>query len=158
MTRPRFVTPSLTRLLLSDGDWIDVKTTLNTAETRTLMARSAPVLGEKRTFDAIEYAMARVLGYLAGRSLTNGDGAPVPYSLDLSAVDREAVLGNLHPLTWTEIRDAIDTHINAAEAASSAEKNGQSGATASKATSPLPDASAGATNGSENLTQTSTAS
>ena len=158
MSRSRFVQPSLTRLTLSDGDWIDVKTQLNTAETRTLMARSAPVLGEKRTFDAIEYAMARVLGYLAGWSLINGDGAPVPYSLDLSLVDREAVLGNLHPLTWTEIRDAIDTHINAVEAAASAEKNGPSGGSASKATSPLPDASAGVTNGSASSTPTSTAS
>ena len=144
MSRSRFVTPSIVRLPLSDGDWVDVRRELNTGEQRALFGKIARdmVPGETMKLDPEQVGYAKVMAYLLAWSLVDDAGQPV--------VMTPAAVNNLQPDSFREIREAIDAHEECVEKERVTEKNVRTGERTSKATSPLPSAVAGATSGSEN--------
>jgi len=159
MGRDRIVEPEITRLQISDGDYIDVKVRLNHGEHDDYLARISPYQtpGEPMKMDRRHIRTSMVLAYLVGWSLTQKD-KPIPYSPDMPENARLDVLNSLDRDTFVEIFTAIDTHDDKSIAEAAARKNGKGGATPSPAISPSPVVVTGDTSGSESLTETSSAS
>ncbi len=130
--RNRFVNPDVTKLDLSDGDWIEVKRRLNVAERRSITSRAAKggvSTDSTRVFvDANEMEFAKVEAWVLDWSFTDAADKRVKFS-------PEAVRA-LDPDTFAEIIDAIDAHEKAEEAA----KN-SSASVASSSSTPASDAS-----------------
>ena len=105
MSRCRFVQPKIARLPLSDGDWIEVKQSLNVGEWFDMFAS----VGETKM--RRDLVRAQIVAYLVEWSLRDPDGQPVPFSA--------AALGHLDIETYREIDDAIAAHINGQEASKS---------------------------------------
>jgi hypothetical protein len=120
----------------ADGDWIDVKKRLNTGEQQDLFAQMAPAMtaGEKVQLNSKVVMTAKVLAYLVGWSLTD-DGAPVTMTPDMSDAERLAIINNLDPSSFREIKDAIDAHEESGDAEVDAAKKDQAGTASSVATS-----------------------
>ncbi len=112
MGRCRVVRPDVVRLSISDGDYLDVKKTLNAGEYRDLIAGMAGTshFGEKAVVDMKKVGITKVLAYLVGWSLVGFDGTPLPYHGDLPEDARLSSLRSLDTSTFTEITDAIDAH------------------------------------------------
>lgn len=141
----RFVRPETTILSISKGDTLTVKCRLTAGEQRARFARMS-LAGEDGALNLnrLQVGLATVTAYLLDWSLKDDDGKPVRiHGLTVSAL--ESILDNLDMASFTEIRDAIDTHESEMDRAS---KNGQGGAIESSAILPLPNASAGDTSGS----------
>lgn len=142
--RSRFVQPHTDVLTLPNGDTLIVKRRLNIGEQRESY-RACSTLTEdddgsvKRVPDPHLIGIAKVAAYLVDWNLA-GDDAPVR-GLDFQA--RFALLDNLEPEDFYEIKDAIDAHEAAMIAERVAEKNGQAGERNGLAISPLPSNAAG---------------
>jgi hypothetical protein len=119
-----FVRPDTVRIALSGDHWIDVKKRLNAGESRKMFARVVKDMtpGEKTTLDPEFVGLTKLLAYVVGWSFTGFDGKVVPFSQ--SAID------DLDPDLYAEMIKAIDQHIEAQDAARSAEKNELAGAKA----------------------------
>jgi len=131
-------------LPLSEGDHIDVKQRLNHGEREDMFARMAP---HAIQLDRREVRTAKVVAYLLGWSLTDGDapgqGHPVPMSPDLPEPVRIDTIRSLDPDTFVEIHDAIEAHEAAVTAARADAKKKTAGTPASDPISPSPSAAAG---------------
>ena len=129
------------------GDYIDVKRRLNTGERQEMLAKMTPYVtpGELVRMESRQVLTAKVVAYLLGWSLADDDGTPVPYSPNLSEAHRLATINSLDPDTFREIKDAIDAHEDAEDAAREKEKNGRSGENVSAPNSPSPSTTVGAT-------------
>jgi hypothetical protein len=144
----RFVTPETVTLHLSDGDTITIRRRLNTGEQRAMFAHwSVPGADGKPTVNWLAVGPATVGAYLLDWSVTDPSGAPVvikgqPYDVIVAAFD------HLEPEDSTEIRAAIDAHIEAEAAARAEEKKTRNAAPSDGAISPSPFAVAGASSGS----------
>jgi hypothetical protein len=140
----RFIKPQVTRLNLTDDDFIDVKARLNTGEYHELFARLSPHVtpGEVTRFDTRVAGTAKVLSYLVGWRFKD-DAGPVAYSLDMSESARQATLNNLDPDAFREIREAIEKHEETTEAEIAAKKNGRISEKESPVISPSVSASTG---------------
>jgi hypothetical protein len=142
--RSRFVQPHTDVLTLQNGDTLIVRRRLNIGEQRESY-RACSSLRENedgsvtRTPDPHLIGIAKVAAYLVDWNLA-GDDAPVR---GLDFAQRMALLDNLEPEDFYEIKDAIDTHEAAMIAERIAEKNGQAGEKNGPVTSPLPSAVAG---------------
>jgi hypothetical protein len=112
MGRCRVVQPDVVRVQISDGDYLDVKKTLNAGEYRDLIAGMAGVshFGEKATVDMKKVGITKVLQYLVGWSLVGVDNKPLPYDIDLPEEARVSALRSLDRETFSEIVEAIDAH------------------------------------------------
>jgi hypothetical protein len=139
MSRCRFVHPEVTRLPLSDGDFLDVKKRLTAGEERLVFTRQirAQGLGDKAQLDFDQVGKSKLVAYIVGWSLTDENGAPVPFS--------ESALDNLDPDSFAEIRNAVDAHETAVTAERAARKNSPDGAKASSPISPSPNSTGGDT-------------
>lgn len=111
--RVRFVTPGTTKINISDGDWIEVKSELNAGDQRrqdALATKPQMVNGEVRDVtDWGEYEILRAHLWLTAWSLTMPDGkggqVPVPITVDnIKALEIE---------TFNEINHAIWQHMRA---------------------------------------------
>lgn len=140
----RFTKPKSVRLPLSDGDYIDITNRLNHGEREDMFARMSPHALE---LDRRQVRTAKVVAYLLGWSLTDGDapgeGTPVPMSPDLPEAARIDTIRSLDPDTFIEIYDAIDAHELAVTQARSDAKKKTGGTPASDPISPSPSAAAG---------------
>lgn len=110
----RFVKAGRTRLPLSDGDWIEVKTGLTYGESQ-LLANSGiksfknPNSGVTEVgIDFSEANIERICTWVVDWSLRDDEDRAVRFS-------RDAVV-NLAPEAAQEILDAIDRHVEALEA------------------------------------------
>lgn len=159
MGRDRIVEPETERLLISDGDFIDVKKVLNHGESDDYFARISPYQtpGEPLRMETRQIRTSKVLTYLLGWSLTH-KGRPIPYDIDMPEGARISTLNSLDKATFTEIFKAIDTHETKMDAIEAARKNGQGRGNESSAISPSPAPAAGATSGSAVSPDTSTTS
>jgi hypothetical protein len=138
MGRCRVVKPEIVRLPISDGDYLDVKKTLNAGEYRDLLAEMSTKdthFGDRPVVDMKKLGITKVLQYLVGWSLMGFDEKPLPYSLDMSDAARISTLRSLDQDTFAEIVKAIDDHEEKEEQDRVARKNGQAGESASSATS-----------------------
>jgi hypothetical protein len=150
MSRNRGVNPNdITKLELSDGDWIEVRTRLTSGEERMIQRMTAK--GYQRAdgdggdaqirvdLDVTKFASVRAAQYLTNWSLRNFKGEPIPLPANFSLEKRAAIIESLDEDTVREIDEAISTHVTAQEEAREQEKKaraGSSGETASAAISP----------------------
>lgn len=127
MGRCRVLVPEVVRLTISDGDYLDVKKTLNAGEYRDLMANMAGTshFGERAIVDLRKVGIAKVLQYLVGWSLVGIGEKPLPYSLEMPEDARIATLRGLERETFSEILDAVDAHEERVDQEREARKNAQ---------------------------------
>jgi hypothetical protein len=113
--RLRFVRPEVTRLELTDSDWIEVKRNLTVGERRGILSRAArggvSSDGKRVHLDGAEMAFGRVETWLLDWSFVGIDDKPMKLTPE--------AIRNLDPDTFKEIEDALDTH----EEAQAAVKN-----------------------------------
>lgn len=112
MARNRFISPATTRLVLTDGDWVEIKERLDFGETQALTAATLAqggnlASGEAPTLqlDLASYKVERLCMYLVDWSFRDQDDRSVPVS--------RATIKALDPATATEIDAALDTHLAA---------------------------------------------
>lgn len=121
MSRCRFVQPETIRLLISDGDFVDVKKELNAGEQRQVFAGMVRDItpGERALVDPAKVGVTKLMAYILGWSFVDADGKPVPFSESgLNALDTE---------TYAEVVAAIDAHEEAVEKARAMRKNAATG-------------------------------
>src|SRR5258708_3694337 len=99
----RIVKPQVDRGPISDGDWIEIKRTLNTGENKALdVCGSRPMIVEGRLFSPIDWRLhdlERAMIFLTAWSLRNEDDKPLDLNIDtLKSLDTE---------TFDEINAAI---------------------------------------------------
>src|SRR6266496_283191 len=105
MGRKRGVKPESTRLILSDGDWVDVKQQLNAGEQRHTITRMVKTMnaGEKASLDPDTVGRSKMLEYLLAWSLIGLDDQPIPYGIDQPEAVRAATLDALDFETYREL-------------------------------------------------------
>ena len=111
MGRNRFVVPKVTRLPLSDGDWIEVKDELTVGEARAVTQSFVGVINPdgSRTPNRETLGMGQVFAHLVDWSLKDANDKPVPLTMDaLKALSLD---------DFREIDDALDRHLEAVDAA-----------------------------------------
>lgn len=127
------------------GDTITVKKRLNAGEQRARFAREYALGADGvRRVDPLMTALAKITAYLLDWTLTD-DGQKVPIA-GLPVDELTAVLDNLDPDSFGDIRKAIDAHERAQVAESEdAKKKTLTGANGSEAISISPASLAGPT-------------
>jgi hypothetical protein len=117
----RFVKPEVVTLPLSQGDSLTVRKRLNYGEQSAAFDRMylAGADGKARV-NPLRVGIETVLAYLLDWTLTD-DGKPVVVK-GKPREEVEAVLRNLEPETFGEIRAAVDAHIEAQAAEREQEK------------------------------------
>lgn len=148
--RSRFVRPDTVTLKISDGDTLIVKRRLNTGEQREVFGKMARERddGSLRA-NPLEVGISIVLAYLIDWSLTDADGVTVPIR-GLPTDQLRAVLDELEPDVFEEIRAAINAHADQQAEMRAAEKNGTGGEAGTPVTSPSLVAVTGGSSGSPN--------
>jgi hypothetical protein len=128
--------PETVRLSLSDDGWILIKKRLTAGETRHIFARMVKKLepGKPPEIDPEQAGLANVVEYLVDWNITDPEGRPIPIR-DQSPEFIASALNELDSLAYTEIQEAISTHIAAMDAALAEEKKIRTGARESSATS-----------------------
>jgi hypothetical protein len=148
MSRSRVVRPETKRLEISDGDWLLVKRRLNAGEQRRQFARMYhDNTGGRLTVNPLQTGVALILAYLLDWSLVDETGTVI----DIREADDDAKIAALDALdydSFVEIKDAIQAHEKAIDAAADLEKKIPSGDASSETTSPSLVGAAGVTNGS----------
>jgi hypothetical protein len=144
MSRSRFVAPQTVILTLANGDTLVVRRRLNIGEQRESYRVCSELVEQddgtvKRIPDPHRIGLAKVAAFLVDWNLAVDD-APIR-GLDLA--QRVALVDNLDPDDFYEIKEAIDAHEAAIVAERVAEKNGQAGERNGLAISPLPSVPAG---------------
>jgi hypothetical protein len=145
----RFVQPLADTLTLANGDTLTVRRRLNVGEQRaSFQSCSALVKQEDGTYDRVPdpllIGVAKAAAYLIGWQSVDGQAPPLE-ALDLAG--RLAVLDNLEPEDFYEIRAAVDAHEAKYTAARLEEKKLQSGTPSADPISHSPFAVVGASNG-----------
>jgi hypothetical protein len=110
----RFITTEQTRLPLTDGDYLDIKTRLSHGDREDANARVLENRSLARS--------AVLLVYLLGWSFTDEHGQPVPYHPGLSEDERLSAIRNLTAEDFDEAYEAIDKHKTAQDKARAALK------------------------------------
>jgi hypothetical protein len=144
MSRSRFVHPETAILTLGNGDTLIVRRRLNIGEQRESYRVCSALVEQddgtvKRIPDPHRIGLAKVAAYLVDWNLA-GDDAPIR-GLDLE--QRVALVDNLDPDDFYEIKEAIDAHEAATVAARVAEKKAQAGEMNGPAISRSPFVAAG---------------
>jgi hypothetical protein len=168
----RFVRPETAVLTLSGGDTLIVKKRLTAGEQRAQLGRAYTTTATGlAALNFMETGVALVSAYLVDWSILKDDGeigvgyGVVPHRVPdpdavkirgLSIDELVAVLNNLDPASFTEIKEAIEAHVAAGDAARANEKKTLAGATPAPPTSRSPSVADGALSGSEILTLTTT--
>ena len=148
----RFVLPESDRLPLSNGDWILVRRRLNTGQQRAHLHRCTAVDDDDgvRRIDSLDHGLSTVVAYLLDWSLTDAAG-PIPLRdetgrpFDPTAL--AALVDNLDPDDFTEIKAAIEAHRDK-QTADRADAKKKAGRPTSSPTASSPDTSTGASTSS----------
>ena len=119
-----FVTPTTDRIPLSGGAWIEVKRELNAGEERDVFVRKIKDMrsGERAQIDPAQIGWADILAYVVDWSFAV-KGPAFAFS--------EAALSNLKPERFSEIRKAVEKHIERGAVDLEKEKNALAGASGS---------------------------
>lgn len=140
----RFVKGKTATLTLANGDTLVIKHRLNKGEELEMYRRMGA--------DSTRIAFCTVIAHLLDWTLKD-EQHPI---YGLSDEDKEKVLNNLDPDDFDEIKTAIYAHVTNLQKERDEAKKAARGETASSATLPSADSTAGPTTPSTNLTQTST--
>jgi len=147
MSYSRFVDPHTDTLTLANGDALVVRRRLNVGEQRDSFRACFDLVTDadgvaRLVHDPTRLGLAKVAAYLVDWHLYD---APPIDRLDLT--QRIAVLQNLDPDDFAEIREAINAH-EARQIAARLEEKKRAAMTNGAPTSPSPFAAAGASSGS----------
>lgn len=116
MSRNRFVDPGVTKIDLSDGDWIEVRDDLTWGAKQKLASAglggmqgfdSGDLATVKMDIDFAAFEIERVVAWVVDWSFRDANDKPVQVSR--AAVER------LDEETANEIRAALDVHVKAIE-------------------------------------------
>jgi hypothetical protein len=131
MGRCRFVSPNVTRIQLTDGDWIEVKDTLSIGEVRhlTRLTTGEGPNGEKRA--RLPIGFAQTLVCLVDWNLTDQNEKTVPISEEPT---RMAALDALSQDDFMEIEAAVDKHMKVSLMAAAKKKKTKAGSNPSSST------------------------
>lgn len=149
----RFVRPLTDTLTLADGDTLTVRRRLNTGEQRAAFQRCSTAVENEETgatelkVNPLLVGIAKVAAYLIDWTVRDDEGEVVPVA-GLSPDDVIAVLDNLDPDDFLEIKEAVDRHEVKQAALRMKEKNDRAGVTPAPATLPSLSVAAGASSGS----------
>lgn len=135
-----FISPESVRLDLSEGQWILVRQRLNIGEQRAAQARTYVLDADglwRWNPRLVDHAM--VVAFLLDWSLTDRERKPVVIR-GLAPDALGAVLDNLAPERFGEIRDAITAHVERTHAARTEEKKTHAGGTTAATISSSPSA------------------
>jgi len=133
----RFVQPEVTRIPLSEGDWIDVKKRLTVGEERAAFQQ---IVGEVnaqgwRRPNMEMMGIAEMAAYIVGWSFVDARGLTVGVSISsIQALDSAS---------FKELETALEAHIKAMEAEIEAAKNGRARESAPEPTLPSAGSSIG---------------
>jgi hypothetical protein len=131
----RFVKPEVTTIPISDGDVLTVRKRLTYGEQTDSYAQVYTDSAEGRpTFRPEALNIAMVTAYLVDWTVKDDSGAVVPIR-GLPPEELRAILRNLDPLDFEEIKDAIDAHASASHRARLEKKTIADGASKSAVTS-----------------------
>jgi hypothetical protein len=137
----RWSRPDTAKIDISNGDWLLVKRRLSWGEQRGAYVRAIAAGGGERPRPA-QLGLEMVVAYLLDWSLTDDNGAQVPIrGLDPDALT--AVIDNLDPDTYGEIRKAIEAHEDRVNEERAQAKKLRDGVSGSAAISPSPSAAGG---------------
>jgi len=140
----RFVLPETEIITLANGDTLTVWSRLNAGQANRRYARMYTTASDgTRIVDLLEVGRATVIAYLVDWCLADDD---IPIR-GVSPDEMAAVLDNLHPDDFIEIRDAIDAHEKRQREARDAEKKSRTGESKSSPISTSPGVATGAMNG-----------
>jgi hypothetical protein len=133
MARNRFPIPTVERLPLSEGDFIEVKRELTVGEEKDIVFLAMREIGQddgnirlRQDYQLLPFATAVI--YLVSWSFHNAKG---PVKLEDDQKKRLAQLRALESQTWEEIETAIKAH----EAKTADAKKPQGGTTATETSS-----------------------
>jgi len=118
----RFVQPSVSRLELADGDWIEVKRELSIGEARAAMARTVKSMRADGRIepDLEQVGRSEIAAYIVDWSFDDPNGRRVPFSA--------GAMDNLTGEAYDEIEARVREHIRSVEAD---RKNSRSGSSSS---------------------------
>ena len=146
----RFVGPHSDTLTLDNGDTLTVRRRLNMGEQRESVHACREVAPDGSvTFDTTKLGLAKVAAYLLDWRLTEAPPLRQPDGRPIALEDRIAVLDNLDPADFAELKDAIDAHEQRQIAARLEEKK-RAATTNAAPTTRSPFAAAGTSTGSAN--------
>lgn len=132
----RFVRPETKTIQISNGDWLLVKKRLSAGEQRATFSRLyTPSLDGDMRVNPIQVGLAQIVAYLLDWSLTDDEGKQVVIR-DKSADDVTAILDNLDPESFAEIREAIEQHEEAMRDEREEQKKTRAGGNGSSTISP----------------------
>jgi hypothetical protein len=129
----RFVRPEVVTIPISHGDTITIRKRLTNGERRAMFSRMYHAGVAPLRVDTLQTGLALVTAYLLDWSFLDDGGQKVAIA-GLSVDDLAAVVDNLGPDDFTEIKEAIEGHI-AAEEIEAEKKRTTDGETASSPTS-----------------------
>lgn len=122
MGRCRFVQPEVTRIHLSDGDWIGVKRRLSVGEERAafqaIVGEINPSSGWRRP-NVEMLGIAEMAAYIVEWSFRDAQDRPVLVSVD--------AIKQLDTATFRELEAALEKHASDIERAVEKEKNAPAG-------------------------------
>lgn len=151
----RIVRPERKRIVLPDGDWIEVKSKLNAGEQREMFARMITNdmavgtdgrVGGSLDIDPVKGPMAQVLAYLLDWSVVDADGQVIGIKGEPPDVVA-STLDLLDPDDYQEIVGAIQAHDAAIRSARAEEKKRRFASSISVPNSLSPVGVDGGTNG-----------
>src|SRR5262245_38391590 len=123
MPRNRMVYPEEVRLALSDGDYVDVKKTLNAGEYRKLLYdQFKETDSDKVQLDHSKVGITKLLAYLLGWSFVGRNDEPIPYRVEQPEEIRRATIDSLDKETYRELIAAVNAHEEREDAALEAKK------------------------------------
>lgn len=107
------------RLVLSDGDWVDVRLELSVGDEREYLSLSITGMsrdGEMVKADPFLQQLGELAQRIIGWSFIGHDDAPLPYRADADLRQRIAWIGALDTDTRDEINAALKTRLEVGEA------------------------------------------
>jgi hypothetical protein len=136
--------PETALLNISRGDWLLVKKHLTAGEQRQMFRRMLTAK-DGTAVEPISVGLSKMVAYLLDWSVTDADDKPVVIRDQPDDVVA-SILDNLDTDSFREIRQAIEAHDEAMEAAREAEKNSQDGGRESSPISPSANEPGGLSN------------
>lgn len=130
----------ITRLPLSNGQWIDVKDRLKVKDKRDQHTYSVDGVssdGQTYRFNIVKHGIATAAIRIVNWFVNGEDGKPVSFPSGKPFKDRVEAIESLDEDVFEEIAQAVRKHVEALEEASdAAKKSTPDGATNSATTSP----------------------
>ncbi len=128
----------VTRLTLSNGEWIDVKDRQTVRDEQEIYTYSNEgIAADTSKYNIIKHRVATAAIRIRNWSVTDDDGKTILWPAGRSFKDRIEAILSLYEDQGDMIHDAIGKHLNALAAAKAdAKKETQDGATDSELSSP----------------------